>query len=99
MTLIVTEYGAFSGSGTTIIPIRYFAGFYITGKDVSAQSPRCPDDDPHPLYGLGYKQHLDDGDVWGYFLTQVQYASSGSAGAPHCSFTSTPQNCVLTLVE
>ena len=99
VTLIVTEYGAFAGSGSTIIPIRYFAGFYITGKDISAQSPKCPGEDPHPLYGATYKQHLDDGDVWGYFLTQVQYGSSGSAGAPHCSFTATPQNCVLTLVE
>jgi len=99
VTLIVTEFGAFSGSGNTIIPIRYFAGFYMTGKDVSAQSPRCPGEDPHPLYGSNYKQHLDDGDVWGYFITRVQYGSSGSAGTEHCDFTGTPQNCVLTLVE
>ena len=42
VTLVVTEFAAFSGSGTEIIPIRYFAGFYITGKDISSQSPRCP---------------------------------------------------------
>jgi len=98
VTLVVTEFGAFSGSGNTIIPIRYFAGFYITGKDISGQSPKCPGEDPHPLYGSTYKQHLDDGDIWGYFLTRVQYASSG-VGGPPCNFTGAPQNCVLSLVE
>ncbi|HLG09189.1 MAG TPA: hypothetical protein VI409_11035 [Gaiellaceae bacterium] len=99
VTLVVTEFAAFAGTGSEIIPIRYFAGFYITGKDVSAQSPRCDDEDPHPLYGLGYKEKLDDGDVWGYFVVQVVYGSSGRAGKDPCDFTSQPRNCILTLVE
>jgi hypothetical protein len=102
VTLVVTEFQAFSGGGATIIPIRYFAGFYITGKDVSAQSPRCPGEDLHPIYGDTYstakKQKLDDGDVWGYFVTRVEYGSSGM-GEGDCDFTGLPQNCVLQLVK
>ena len=104
VTLVVTEFAAFSGSGTEIIPIRYFAGFYITGKDISAQSPKCPAtdpgaEDPHPLYGSSYPVHRDDGDVWGYYVVQVDYSSSGSPGTQPCDFTGSPRNCVLTLVE
>lgn len=105
VTLVVTEFAAFASSGSEIIPIRYFAGFYITGKDVSAQYPRCPSsgagaEDPHPLYGSSYKPQLDDGDVWGYYVVQVVYGSSGSPSTEPCNFTAgTPRNCVLTLVE
>lgn len=95
VTLVVTDFGVF-GTGTAIVPIRYFAGFYITGKDVSQQSPACLDDDPHPL---GYDDQDDDGDIWGYFVTQVVYGSSGAPGPEDCDFSTQPQNCVLTLVE
>ncbi len=106
VTLVVTEYGAFDGGGSTIIPIRYFAGFYITGKDVSPQSPRCAvpgfEEDLHPVYGDTYstpkKQKLDDGDVWGYFVTRVQYGS-GAIGHEDCDFTGAPEDCVLALVR
>jgi hypothetical protein len=106
VTLVVTEFGAFSGTGATIIPIRYFAGFYITGKDVSAQSPRCAvpgfEEDLHPVYGDTYsttkKQKLDDGDVWGYFVVRVEYGS-GAIGNEECDFTGAPENCVLALVR
>lgn len=99
VTLAVTEFAAFAGTGSEIIPIRYFAGFYITGKDISPQSPQCPGEDPHPIYGSGYREKLDDGDVWGYFVTQVVYGSSGSPSEEDCDFTTKPENCVLTLVE
>ncbi len=93
VTLVVTEFGAFAGTGSTIIPIRYFAGFYITGKDVSAQSPRCAvpgyEEDLHPVYGDTYstakRQKLDDGDVWGYFVVRVEYGS-GAIGHEDCDF-------------
>ena len=102
VTLVVTEFGAFAGSGSTIIPIRYFAGFYITGKDVSAQSPRCDDEDLHPIYGDTYstvkRQKLDDGDIWGYFVVRVEYGS-GAIGHEDCDFVGAPENCVLALVQ
>ena len=106
VTLVVTEFGAFSGSGLNIVPIRYFAGFYITGKDVSGQSPRCAvpgyEEDLHPIYGDTYstqkRQKLDDGDVWGYFVVRVEYGS-GAIGEEDCDFTGAPENCVLALVR
>ena len=106
VTLVVTDFGAFAGTGSTIIPIRYFAGFYITGKDVSAQSPRCAvpgyEEDLHPVYGDTYstvkRQKLDDGDVWGYFVVRVEYGS-GAIGHEDCDFTGAPENCVLALVQ
>jgi hypothetical protein len=106
VTLVVTEYAAFSGTGATIIPIRYFAGFYITGKDVSPQSPRCAvpgfEEDVHPVYGDTYStpklQKLDDGDVWGYFVVRVEYGS-GAIGREDCDFVGAPENCVLALVR
>ena len=106
VTLVVTEFQAFAGGGSTIIPIRYFAGFYITGKDVSPQSPRCAvpgkEEDPHPVYGDTYstqkRQKLDDGDVWGYFVVRVEYGS-GAIGHEDCDFVGAPENCVLALVQ
>jgi hypothetical protein len=99
ITIVVTEFAAFSGSGSEIIPVRYFAGFYVTGKDISSQSPQCPGDDPHPLYGSSYPVHRDDGDVWGYYVVQVDFSSTGTPSTDPCDFTAAPRNCVLALVE
>jgi Flp pilus assembly protein TadG len=111
VSLIVTEFGAFAGTGGTIIPIKYFAGFYVTGWDYSQnETPGCPDpdgagpltgNDPHPLYGTAYQQnkpHLDDGDVWGYFVTAVTPAPAGSASEELCAFDELG-TCIAVLVE
>ena len=111
VTLLVTEYGAFAGTGSTIVPIKYFAGFYITGWDYSHQTPGCPDpdgpfmplrgNDPHPIYGTAYqlnKPHLDDGDLWGYFVTPVIPAPAGSASDELCAFDEL-RICIAVLVE
>lgn len=108
--LFVTEFGAFGGTGSTIVPIKYFAGFYVTGWDYSHQSPGCPDpdgfgplrgNDPHPIYGTAYQQnkpHLDDGDLWGYFVTPVIPAPAGSASDELCAFDEL-RTCIAVLVE
>ena len=112
VTLIVTEFAAFAGTGAEIVPIKYFAGFYVTGWDVSNQSPGCygpngetgsPWNDPHPIYGSAYLQHpnkwkLDDGDVWGYFVTPVIPAPAGSASDELCAFDALG-TCIAVLVE
>jgi Flp pilus assembly protein TadG len=110
VTLVVTDFGAFASTGSTIIPIKYFAGFYVTGWDYSHQSPGCPDpdgfgplqgNDPHPIYGTAYQQnkpHLDDGDVWGYFITPVIPAPAGSASDELCAFDELG-TCIAVLVE
>lgn len=101
VTLVVTEFGAFAGTGSTIVPIKYFAGFYVTGWDYSNHTPGCSDNDPHPIYGTAYKQnkpHLDDGDLWGYFITPVIPAPAGSASDDLCAFDALG-TCIAVLVE
>ena len=112
VTLIVTEFAAFSGTGSTIVPIKYFAGFYVTGWDVSNITDGCygpggeagpPWNDPHPIYGSSYlskpnKQHIDDGDVWGYFVTPVIPAPAGSANDELCAFDGLG-TCIAVVVE
>lgn len=62
VTLIITDDTAFTGSGNEALPIKYFAGFYVTGWDYHpTQSPGCPDsaftdpdkgNDCHPIFGV-----------------------------------------------
>ncbi len=100
VTLFVTEFAAFGGTGSTIVPIKYFAGFYVTGWDYQPpQTDGCPENDPHPLYGSAYqttKPHLDDGDLWGYFVTPVVPAARSSDEL--CAFDEL-RTCIAVLVE
>jgi len=98
MMLIVTDFGQFGGSGSTIVPVKYIAGFYASGWDVSAQTPACTDNDPHPRYGTGYRQNKDDGDIWGYLITPVAPPSSGSPSDELCNFDEL-ETCIAVLVE
>jgi hypothetical protein len=66
ITMIITDNTAFSGAGNEPLPIKYFAGFYVTGWDLNNGSgPQstngCPDpdgpgpekgNDCHPIYGV-----------------------------------------------
>ena len=110
VTLIITDDTAFQSPGNHPLPIKYFAGFYVTGWDYHAQqSPGCPDpdgpgplkgNDDHPIYGpLPYQHSLDDGDVWGYFVDIVVFSSEGEPSEHHCNFGGDPAACVARLVE
>ena len=75
MTLIVTDYGAFTSQGSSqAVPVKYFAGFYITGWDKNGNNPECADNEPHPWYPSGYRKSLDNGDVWGHFINVVVFS-------------------------
>lgn len=117
VTLIITDDTAFAGLGNQAkaLPIKYFAGFYVTGWDLqdNENGPQntqgCPDpdgpsgplkgNDPHPIYGTGYQQALDNGDVWGYFVDIVVFSGYGDPSDNLCTFGSDPAACVATLVE
>ena len=111
VTLIITDNTAFTGSGSDPLPIKYFAGFYVTGWDYHPlQSPGCPvgdgvgppeGDDPHPIYGTQgtYNHNLDNGDVWGYFVDVVVFSGAGTPGPNKCAFGAEPAACVAVLVE
>jgi len=96
VTLIVTDFGAFSDSGAENEPVKYFAGFYVTGYDIGPQNTGCPgENDPHPL-GFGPKK--DNGDVWGHFVNIVKFSSEGKANTDLCNFDEVG-NCIAVLVE
>jgi hypothetical protein len=89
VTLMITDYGTFDDSGTKPIPVVKFAGFYVTGWDWDPQkSPGCPENDPHPDFGPRgtYVKGLDDGDVWGHFITEVTFVEGGGESEDLCEF-------------
>ena len=99
VTLIITDITAFEGSGSTNLPIKYFAGFYATGWDISAHTTGCPgENDPHPLFGSTYKKSKDNGDVWGHFVNIVIFSSNGRPNDPLCNFDEVG-TCIAVLVE
>ena len=95
VTLIITDVTAFEGSGSTNVPVKYFAGFYATGWDIGPQNSGCPDNDPHPL-GFGPKK--DDGDVWGHFVNIVIFSAMGKPNDALCNFDEVG-TCIAVLVE
>ena len=114
VTLIITDDTAFTGSGNAALPVKYFAGFYVTGWDLdpNGNGPQntkgCPDpdglgplkgNDCHPIYGCSYQKTLDNGDVWGYFVDIVLFSESGDPSVDPCTFGGDPAACVAVLVE
>jgi len=99
VTLIITDITAFTGSGAENVPVKYFAGFYATGWDISPQTNGCPgENDPHPLFGPVYKLSKDNGDVWGHFINIIAFSSSGKPSDELCNFDELG-NCIAVLVE
>jgi hypothetical protein len=99
VTLIVTDYGAFTGQGSSqAVPVKYFAGFYVTGWDKVGNAPECADNEPHPWYPSGYRKSLDNGDVWGHFINVVVFSASGTPDENLCNFDDVG-TCIAVLVE
>jgi hypothetical protein len=99
VTLIVTDYGTFQSQGSSqAVPVKYFAGFYITGWDKIGNNPPCSDNEPHPWYPAGYRKSLDNGDVWGHFINVVIFSSTGKSDQKLCNFDEVG-TCIIGLVE
>jgi hypothetical protein len=98
VTLIITDDGTFQAQGNDQVPVKYFAGFYVTGWDVTGTVKPCLDNDPHPWYGTTYRKSLDNGDVWGHFVNIVVFSSAGAANDQLCNFDEVG-NCIAVLVE
>jgi Putative Flp pilus-assembly TadE/G-like len=60
--LIITDFSALGGSGTTDVPVTNFAGFYITGWTGST----CGNNDPPPP-----NVDIKKGAIWGHFIKYV----------------------------
>ena len=107
VTLVVAEYGTFDDTGSTVLPITKFAGFYVTGwftKNGRADGAGLPrDNDPPPTPPFCSGGPCDPGDsklqgaVWGYYITDVKLE-----GRPDedelCDFNDV-RTCVAQLVE
>jgi hypothetical protein len=99
VTLVVTDYETFLGSGSSsAVPVKYFAGFYITGWDKTGNNLPCADNEAHPWYSPGYRRSLDNGDVWGHFINVVAFSGSGKGSDDLCNFDEVG-TCFIGLVE
>ena len=91
VSVFVTPFGAFSGSGTNVVPITNFATFYVTGfsKNGGGQGDPCPLADPVPSKPGGY--------IVGHFIKYVDTIGGGGDGTP-CDFGSFG-TCVAVLTK
>jgi hypothetical protein len=87
VTLFVTPFGSFQGSGNAIFPISGFGAFYITGWAITAgeQDP-CPGADPAPEKFL-----------MGHFIKDVLISGATPSNNKCNPASLTP--CVVALVE
>jgi hypothetical protein len=94
VTLLVTrEYAP--GPGRELIPVKYWAGFYVTGwTHHHVQAPACPDNDPPPPGAS------TNASMWGYWVNAVQFTSPEIEPSDRlCEFGDDPSHCVAVLVE
>ena len=89
--VFLTPFGAFSGSGSTTVPVTNFATFYATGWSGSGGGFANPcegqGDDPAP-----------DGHIVGHFIKYVQSLNDGDNGDEVCDFSAFG-TCVAVLTE
>jgi hypothetical protein len=88
--LFVTEYGAFSGSGSSTVPITRFATFYVTGWNGTGGGF------PNPCQGRG-DDPAADGTIVGHFIKYINVLGS-STGTTVCNLADlSPCVPVLTI--
>jgi hypothetical protein len=74
--VFLTPYGAFSGTGSTTVPVVDFATFYVTGWTGPGKGNPCQGqgDDPVP--------NNDAGLIVGHFVKYIQSLNPGSGSEP-----------------
>jgi Putative Flp pilus-assembly TadE/G-like len=78
--VFLTPYSAFTGSGQDVLPIKGFAGFYVTGWTGSGASFR------NPCTGNGDESAPDDGSgyIVGHFVQYLDTVNEGGATEESC---------------
>jgi hypothetical protein len=91
--LVTREYAP--GSGRELIPVKYWAGFYVTGwTPHHTQAPACPDNDPAPAGAT------TNASLWGYWVNAVVFSNPDVDPSDRlCEFSNDPAKCVAVLVE
>jgi hypothetical protein len=89
MSVFLTPFGTFSGSGNAIYPVEGFATFYVTGWGHSGGGPTgCPGDTgPVP-----------SGFIQGHFFKYIAKSVSGGGTGVGCDFGSFG-SCIVTLTR
>lgn len=81
--MVITAPADLSGvNSPTLIPIRKFATFYVTGWDPSAAT--CNKNEPYPGKG---KKNQANGAIWGYWMSDTLSSGQGTGGDVPCDFT------------
>jgi hypothetical protein len=90
--VLVTPFGAFSGSGSTTVPVMRFAAFYITGW--TGQGGGFA----NPCLDNGDELPTNPAEIVGRFISYVDVPGEGGQGEVPCDFTALDP-CVAVLVE
>jgi len=93
VSVFLSPFGSFSGSGSTTVPVTGFATFYVTGWTGQGQGFANPcqgnGDDPVPNNDAGY--------IVGHFIKYIDNVNSGT-GSQLCDFNAFGP-CVAALTE
>jgi hypothetical protein len=72
---MITDFSAFSGGGSSQVPVINFGAFYVTGWDGASGS--C---DNEPFSNTGLVGASQTGYIWGHFITYVNVGGTGGSG-------------------
>jgi hypothetical protein len=90
--VIVTPFGAFSGSGSTTVPVVRFAAFYITGW--TGQGGGFD----NPCLAFGDEMPTNPAEIVGRFIKYVDTPNEGGADDETCDFSAI-EPCTAALVK
>ena len=95
VVLILTDFDTFGGGGAGKVPVRRFAGFYVTGW--SSASNACNNAGGNEPPPPGTQASSNKAEVWGHFVNYVA-PSTNDPGPDLCAFNST-DICIAVLTR
>jgi hypothetical protein len=90
--VLVTPFGAFSGSGSNTVPVMRFAAFYITGW--TGQGGGFD----NPCLTQGDEMPTNPAEIVGRFIKYVDVPNEGGTGEEECDFSAI-EPCAAVLVD
>lgn len=81
VSVFLTPFGAFNGSGGTTVPVTGFANFYVTGWDGGGcQGNKAPAGRPDDPAGQG--------SIVGHYIKHIETLNNGGGGEEFCDYDS-----------
>jgi hypothetical protein len=94
LSVFITPFGSFSGSGSGVVPVTKLGTFYVTGWTASGSGFKNPcegnGDDPVP--------GGDAGNIVGHFIKYIFGLNNGGGGTTTCDFDGFG-SCIAVLTE